>query len=403
MPGAADVLVVGGGIVGLATARALAVERGFAVTLVEAEPELGRHQTGHNSGVVHSGLYYLPGSRKAATCAAGREALFAYAAERGIPHERCGKLVVAVEEGELPRLAELERRGRANGLAGLERLDAAGVREREPEAAGLAGLWVPETGIVDYRAVTGALAADLRGAGGEIATGARLERIERNGRTLRAVAGGRGVQARFLVGCAGLQSDRVARLCGLAPRVRIVPFRGDYWELVGAGRARVRNLLYPVPDPDLPFLGVHLSRHVDGSVEAGPSAVLAWRREGYSRAAFSPRDAASTLAFPGFWRFAPRHLRAGLRELARAWSGRRFLADLQRLVPALGPDEVRRAGCGIRAQALGRDGRLVDDFVWEEDEGMIHVLNAPSPAATASLAIGREIAARAAARLADEG
>ena len=402
MPEGADVLVVGGGIVGLATARALTVERGLAVTLLEAEPELARHQTGHNSGVVHSGLYYPPGSRKAASCVAGREALFAYAVERGIAHERCGKLVVAVEEGELGRLDELERRGRANGLGGIERLDPAGIREREPQAAGLAGLWVAETGIVDYGAVARALADDVRGAGGEIVAGARLERVERRGRAIAAEAGGRRHEVRFLVACAGLQSDRVARLCGLEPEIRIVPFRGDYCELVGEGRRRVRNLLYPVPDPDLPFLGVHVSRRVDGRLEAGPSAVLAWRREGYSRTAFSLRDAASTLAFPGFWRLAPRHLRVGAEELARAFSRRRFVAALRRLLPTLRMEEVRRAGCGIRAQALARDGRLVDDFVWAEEEGMIHVLNAPSPGATAALAIGREIAARAVARLAAE-
>jgi L-2-hydroxyglutarate oxidase len=400
---AVDVLVVGGGLVGLATARALALEHALRVAVVEAGAELAAHQSGRNSGVVHSGLYYLPGSRKAATCVAGREALYAYVGERGIRHERCGKLVVAVDERELPRLDALEARGRANGLSGIERLDAAGVREREPEAAGVAGLWVPETGIVDYRAVARSFAEDLRAAGGTVIAGARLERvdrIERRGSTLEARAGGRRYPVRFLVGCAGLQSDRVARLCGLEPSVRIVPFRGDYYELVGAGRARVRNLLYPVPDPDLPFLGVHLTRRVDGMVEAGPNAVLAWRREGYSRAAFSLRDAASTLTFPGFWRLAPRYARVGWDELARAFSRRRFVAALRRLVPSLEESEVRRAGCGVRAQALARDGRLVDDFVWAEDEGMIHVLNAPSPGATASMAIGREIAARAASRLA---
>lgn len=397
---AVDVLVVGGGIVGLATARALALEHALAVAVVEAGADLASHQSGRNSGVVHSGLYYLPGSRKAATCVAGREALFAYVRERGIPHERCGKLVVALDERELSRLGELEARGRANGLAGLERLDSAGVREREPEAAGLAGLWVPETGIVDYRAVARSFADDVRGAGGEVVVGARFERLTRRDGGLEAHAGGRRFPVRFLVGCAGLQSDRVARMCGLEPQVRIVPFRGDYYELVGAGRGRVRNLLYPVPDPELPFLGVHLTRRVDGMVEAGPNAVLAWRREGYSRAAFSFRDAASTLAFPGFWRLAPRYARVGWEELVRAFSRRRFVAELRRLLPSLGEAEVRRAGCGIRAQALGRDGRLVDDFVWAEDEGMIHVLNAPSPGATASMAIGREIASRAAVRLA---
>jgi L-2-hydroxyglutarate oxidase len=398
---APDVLVVGGGIVGLATARALAVERGVAVELVEAEPGLARHQTGHNSGVVHSGLYYKPGSRKAATCAAGRAALYDYLAARGIRHERCGKLVVAVDEAELPRLDELERRGRANGLAGIERVDGAALRAHEPHAAGLAGLWVPETGIVDYSAVAAAFAEDVRAAGGTVATGARVARIRRRGGAIEVeTADGARRSAPFLVACAGLESDRVARAAGLEPDVRIVPFRGDYYELVPEARRLVRGLIYPVPDPELPFLGVHFTRRIDGAIEAGPNAVLAWKRAGYSRGAFSPADAAATLAFPGFWRLAPRYLGIGWDEYRRAWSRRRFVASLARLVPEIRETDVRRAGCGVRAQALGRDGRLVDDFAWAEDEGMIHVLNAPSPAATASMAIGREIAARAAGRLA---
>jgi L-2-hydroxyglutarate oxidase len=396
---AADVLVVGGGIVGLATARALALEHGLAVELLEAEPRLAAHQTGHNSGVVHSGLYYRPGSVKAATCAAGREALYRYVEERGIAHERCGKVVAAVAEEELPRLDELERRGRANGLAGLERLDGAGLRAREPRAAGRAGLWVPETGIVDYGAVAEAFAADVRAAGGAIATGARVERIARGRDTVEVSAGGTRRAAPFLVACAGLESDRLARAAGLDPGARIVPFRGDYYELVPAARGLVRGLIYPVPDPDLPFLGVHFTRRVDGSVEAGPNAVLAWRREGYSRTSFSFADAATTLAYPGFWRMAPRQARVAWGEYRRAFSRRRFVASLRRLVPDLKEEDVRRAGCGVRAQALGRDGKLLDDFVWAESERMLHVINAPSPAATASLAIGRQIAARVRERL----
>lgn len=396
---APDVLVVGGGIVGLATARALALEHGLAVELLEAESRLAAHQTGHNSGVIHSGLYYRPGSRKAATCAAGRDALYRYVAERGIAHERCGKVVVAVEDAELPRLDELERRGRANGLAGLERLDAAGVREHEPHAASVAGLWVPETGIVDYGAVAEAFAADVRAARGTITTGARVERIARGRDAVVVTAGGARRAAPFLVACAGLESDRVARAAGLEPGARIVPFRGDYYELAPAARGLVRGLVYPVPDPDLPFLGVHFTRRVDGTVEAGPNAVLAWRRAGYSRTSFSLADAATTLSYAGFWRMAPRHARVAWSEYRRAFSRRRFVASLRRLVPELAEGDVRRAGCGVRAQALGRDGRLLDDFVWAEAERMLHVINAPSPAATAALAIGREIAARVRERL----
>lgn len=397
---ASQILVVGGGIVGLATARALALAAGRRVTLLEAEPALARHQTGHNSGVVHAGLYYRPGSRKAATCAAGRAALYAYLAERGLPHERCGKLVVALDEAELGRLDELERRGLANGLTGLTRLDAAGLREVEPHAAGIAALHVAETGIVDFAAVAAAFAADIRAAGGRIETAARVRRIRsRPGQVEVECAGGARHAAPFLVACAGLESDRVARAAGLDPQLRIVPFRGDYWELVPAARPLVRALIYPVPDPELPFLGVHFTRRIDGAIEAGPNAVLAWKREGYSRHAFSPADALSTLSFPGFWRLAPRYAAIGWREYRRAWSRRRFVAELRRLLPALTEADVRRAGCGVRAQALGRDGRLVDDFVYVETERMLHVLNAPSPAATASLAIGDEIAARALARL----
>jgi L-2-hydroxyglutarate oxidase len=395
----ADVVVIGGGIVGLATARELATAHRLRVVVVEREPRVACHQTGHNSGVVHSGLYYRPESHKAATCVEGRESLFRYAAERRIPHERCGKVVVAVEAAELPRLEELERRGRANGLAGLERLDAAGIREREPHAAGLAGLHVPETGIVDFRAVAESFAADLRAAGGEVRTGAPVTAIEAGAGRVALGAGGERLEAGFLVACAGFESDRVARLAGLDPGVRIVPFRGDYCELAGEAKRLVRHLIYPVPDPELPFLGVHLTRRVDGAIEAGPNAVLAWRRDGYAPGAFSLRDAAATLCFSGFWRMGRRLLRTGAGEYARAWSRGRFLDALRRLLPALSESDLAPAGCGIRAQAVDRAGRLVDDFVFAEGERMLHVVNAPSPAATASMALARRIAERASARL----
>ena len=394
-----DVLVVGGGIVGLATARELATRHRLRVLVAERELRVAAHQSGHNSGVIHSGLYYNPDSHKARTCVEGRRALYAYLAERGIAHRRCGKLVVALAERELPRLDELERRGRANGLEGLERLDAAGLRVHEPHAAGLAGLWVPETGIVEFPAVARAFAADLAAAGGEVRLGAALREVTRRGGELRARLDGETVSARLLVACAGLASDRVARLCGLRPQMRIVPFRGDYLELAPAARALVRGLIYPVPDPELPFLGVHLTRRIDGGVEAGPNAVLAWKREGYGAGEFSFRDAGSTLSFPGFWRMARRQAAVAGREYRRAWSRRRFADELRRLVPELHERDLAPGGSGVRAQAVDRAGRLLDDFAFAEDEGMLHVLNAPSPAATASMAVARILAERAVAKL----
>lgn len=389
-----DVTVVGGGIVGLATARALAVEHRLRCLVLEAEDRLAFHQTGHNSGVVHSGLYYKPGSLKARLCAQGREAIFRMAGEKGIAHDRCGKVVVAVTESELPRLDELERRGRENGLTGIYRLDAQGLREHEPQAAGIAGLFVPATGIIDYVAVAEALAVEIRAAGSEVRCGAAVTAIHHRDGGVEVEARGERIATAFLVGCAGLASDRVARLAGLEPQVRIVPFRGDYYELVPEARKLVRHLIYPVPDPDLPFLGVHFTRRVDGAIEAGPNAVLAWKREGYSRSSFSLRDTASTLAFPGFWRMAPHYAGIGLAEYRRAWSRGLFVRSLQKLVPAITAGDVRPAGCGVRAQAMDRTGKLLDDFAFAEGERQLHVLNAPSPAATAALAIGQHLAAK---------
>jgi L-2-hydroxyglutarate oxidase len=401
-PARCDVAVIGGGIVGLATAMALAERTRATVVVLEAEDRLAAHQTGHNSGVIHSGLYYKPGSLKAANCVAGREALYGFCAAHDIAHERCGKVVVAVDERELPRLEELERRGRANGLAGLVRLDRAAIREYEPHARGVAGLFVPDTGIVDYTAVAEAYAGCVRGAGGSVVTGARVTACRRDpspggtapGIVLETPRGA--LRCGALVNCAGLHSDRVARLCGVEPGVRIVPFRGEYYDLVPEKHGLVRNLIYPVPDPAFPFLGVHLTRTVHGGVEAGPNAVLALKREGYGRADVSLRDTAELLAYPGFWRMGLRHWRMGLRESWRSTSRGAFVAALRRLVPELTPADVRRAGAGVRAQALEPDGRLADDFLIVEAGSMIHVLNAPSPAATVSITIGRTIAARAA-------
>ncbi len=389
-----DVAVVGGGIVGLATARALSSRPGLSLVVLEAEPGLARHQSGRNSGVVHSGLYYPPGSLKARLCRDGAEALFRFCAERGVPAQRSGKLVVAATAAELPRLDELERRGRANGLAGVRRLRPGELGEFEPHAAGAGGLWVPETGVVDFARVCEALAAEVRSAGGEVRTGARLEgaRAAAGGWTLETSGGALG--CRFLVACAGLQSDRVARLCGVEPGLAIVPFRGDYWRLVGGSRGLVRGLIYPVPDPGLPFLGVHLTRRIDGEVEAGPNAVPALAREGFRRSSFSARDALAVVGYPGFWRLARRHWLSGVAEIRRGASRRAFAAALARLVPAVRPADLERASSGVRAQAVEPSGELVDDFRMVEGERSLHVLNAPSPAATAALAIGRLLADR---------
>jgi (S)-2-hydroxyglutarate dehydrogenase len=395
-----DVVVVGGGIVGLATADAIAA-LGATVMVLEAEQVLAAHQTGHNSGVIHSGVYYKPGSLKASTCVAGRDDLYAFCAEAGVPTRRCGKLVVATREAQLPTLAVLEERGRANGLQGLARLDRADIERLDPDVVGVAGLWVAETGVVDFGAVTRALAARLLVRGGSVRTGARVVKVTLAARDVHVETAPRGAPlvARVLVNCAGLQSDRVARLAGVDPRIAIIPFRGEYYQLRPERAALVRHLVYPVPDPDLPFLGVHLTRRIDGRVEAGPNAVLALHREGYHRWAVSPRDVGATLGYPGFWRMARRFWRTGVSELGRSWSKRLFVHALQQLVPAVRAADLQWGGCGVRAQAVDRSGRLVDDFHIVDGEASLHLVNAPSPAATASLSIGRHLARRVLERL----
>jgi L-2-hydroxyglutarate oxidase len=395
--GAYDVAIVGGGIVGLATARALA-RPGVRLVVLEAEERLAAHQSGHNSGVIHSGLYYRPGSLKARDCVEGREAMYRFCAEHGIPHERCGKLVVATEARELPGLDELERRGRANGLAGLRRLGPEEIRAYEPNVRGVAALLVPDTGIVDFAQVTAALGESVRAGGGEIRLRTRVIGVAREagGLVLRTTQGD--LRARHLINCGGLQSDRIARLCGLRPGVAIVPFRGEYYQLRAERRHVIRNLVYPVPDATFPFLGVHFTRRIDGSIEAGPNAVLAFRREGYGRWSLSARDVLALAAYGGFWRMAGRYWRTGVAELGRSLSKRAFVAALRRLVPGLAAEDLVPGGTGVRAQAVEPNGALVDDFRIAEVERMIHVLNAPSPAATASLAIGKAIAGMAGRR-----
>jgi (S)-2-hydroxyglutarate dehydrogenase len=387
-----DVCIVGGGLVGLAVGRALLdVYPGIAVCLVEKETEVGRHQSGHNSGVVHSGLYYRPGSLKASLCVDGRERLYALCEEAGIPYRRCGKVVVAVQESEVPALEELERRGRANGLSGIRRLDRAGIRELEPAAAGIAGLHVPETGVVDFRAVAGHLAAGLRAAGADLRTGFRVASIDHtpSGVTVGGDAGR--VEARVLVNCAGLYADRVARMAGVDPSVQIVPFRGEYFTLDASVAHLVRALIYPVPDPRFPFLGVHFTRDIDDRVEVGPNAVLALGREHYRGARADWGDVREAVTYPGTLRLARRHLWSGIGEMVRSWSAHLYAGRARRLVPAVRRRHLLEGGAGIRAQAVERSGRLVDDFVIERAGSTVHVLNAPSPAATASLAIGRHI------------
>ncbi len=389
-----DVVVVGGGIVGLATAKALLTRRPRRVVVLEKEAEVAAHQTGHNSGVIHSGLYYKPGSLKAETCTRGRALLEAFCRERGVRFDTCGKIVLAVRAEQIAQLDELERRGRANGLTGMRRIGPERIRELEPNVAGVAALHVPETGIVDYRDVARAYAASIVEDGGEVRVATKLVSVARDGGEIVLETTSGTLRARALVNCAGLHSDRVARMCGVDPEVRIVPFRGEYYELVESKRSLVRNLVYPVPNPEFPFLGVHFTRMIGGGVEAGPNAVLALRREGYRKTSFSLSDAWATAAYPGFWRLAAKYWRTGAGEVWRSWNKRAFVEALRDLVPSLAEGDLVPGGAGVRAQALTRGGALVDDFAIVESERMVHVLNAPSPAATASLAIGQAIAAR---------
>ena len=388
-----DLVVVGGGLVGVATAyRFTRRLPGRDVLLLEKEPTLGQHQSGHNSGVLHSGLYYEPGSLKARNCVAGKAALEGFCAEAGVPFERCGKLVVATREAELGRLAALAQRARANGVE-AHRLTAAELRRVEPAAGGLAALHVPGTGIVDYRRVLAALAEAVRGAGGELRCGAEVRRARVVGEGVEIDLEGAAapLRARRAILCGGLQSDRLALRSGLEPGVRIVPFLGEYRALRPEYRERVRGLIYPVPDPALPFLGVHLTRRIDGGVDCGPNAVFAPAREGYAKAKLHLGDLAESLRWPGTWRLAARLAPLAAGELWRSWSTAAFARELARLCPELEADWLAPAPSGVRAQALDRAGRLVDDFTLLRDGPLLHVVNAPSPAATACLAIADQL------------
>jgi 2-hydroxyglutarate dehydrogenase len=393
-PERCDVAVVGAGIVGLALARELSTRGGApSVCVLEREERIATHQTGHNSGVIHAGVYYAPGSLKAELCVAGAREMYEFCEQRGIAHERCGKLIVATSPHELERLDELERRGRANGVE-LRRLGPREIAEIEPHARGVAALHSPGTGIADFAAVAHALADDVRAAGGAVVTGCAVTGVsERGGGGLLAIEHARGVlEARRAVFCAGAWSDRLAVAAGASPDPRIVPFRGAYLRLRPQRRSLVRALIYPVPDPRLPFLGVHLTKHVDGDVLIGPTALLAPGLDAYSLRRVRPRELAATLAWPGTWRLARRHWRAGAQELRHALSRRALVHAAARFVPELAPRDVEFAFAGVRAQALGRDGSLLDDFAYSVAGGALHVRNAPSPAATASLAIARRLA-----------
>ncbi|MEU9474140.1 L-2-hydroxyglutarate oxidase [Streptomyces sp. NPDC048191] len=386
-----DVLVVGGGIVGLSTAYAITrAAPGTRVTVLEKEPGPARHQTGRNSGVIHSGIYYRPGSLKARYAVRGAAEMVKFCAEYGIAHAVTGKLIVATEREELPRLHALVQRGRENGIP-VRELGPAQIGDHEPEVRGLAAIHVGTTGVCDFVGVARQLA---RASGAEIRYGARVVRVDRRPERGVAVltAGGDVVRARVLVNCAGLYCDELARLTGDEPGVRIVPFRGEYYEL--ARPELVRGLVYPVPDPAFPFLGVHLTRGIDGGVHIGPNAVPALAREGYGWGVVRPRELAGTVAWPGSWAIARRHWRYGAGELRRSVSKGAFLEAVRRLLPAVEPDDLVRAPAGVRAQAVLRDGTLVDDFLIKEGARAVHVLNAPSPAATASLPIGREVGRR---------
>jgi len=384
-----DAVIVGGGILGLATANELLRRRpDWSVVVFEKERELAAHQSGRNSGVIHTGIYYAAGSLKAQLCREGRELLFSFCDEEDIPYELCGKVVVAVEEGERAALAALERRGTANGIQ-LERIDGARLRELEPHCAGNDALHVPGTGLVDFRTVSAALARRVQRDGGRIATGTVVLRVDEGSSAVRVETSNGSVEAELAVVCAGVGADALAG--GTRAETRIIPFRGDYFALKPDAARLCRNLIYPVPDARFPFLGVHVNRRPDGQVWAGPNAVVALAREGYRRRDFAVRDAWSTLTYPGFLRLARMHWQLGLREVLRDWLRPLYAAEVRRYLPELSAGDLVAAPAGIRAQAVARDGRVLDDFLFREGRRTLHVLNAPSPAATSSLAIARRI------------
>ena len=387
-----DVAIAGGGIIGLSTAMHLTQRfPGLRVAVLEKESELATHQTGHNSGVIHSGIYYRPGSHKANFCVAGVQKLIDFCDENEIEYERCGKVIVATDESELGRLDNLYERGVANGVEGLEVIGPERLREIEPHAAGIKALWSPATGIADYPKVAQAYASKFAHAGGDIFTEAPVQGIQRNsdGVALQTPKGT--VQAKHMINCAGLYADRVAAMVEERVDVKIVPFRGEYFTLRPESHHLVSGLIYPVPDPRFPFLGVHYTRNIWGSVEAGPNAVLALSREGYRKSDLNLGESLETFVYPGFWKMTAKHWRTGLSEMRRSYSKGIFLRDLQRLLPEIREEDLAPGGSGVRAQAVARNGALLDDFSIIRGREAVHVLNAPSPGATSSLAIGEHI------------
>lgn len=386
-----DLIFIGGGIVGTASALQLLQKKNLRILLIEAEDSLARHQTGNNSGVIHSGLYYKPGSLKALNCTRGREMLYEFCQAHSIPFDKCGKIVVATDESEIPILRMLEERGIANGLVGIRRLTKDEIKEFEPYASGIEAIYVPQTGIVDYVAVTNKYAKLIIKNGGEIKLNAKASSIKVNCNEIVVLTEDDEFKAKYLVNCAGLYSDKVAQMSGINPDVKIIPFRGEYYELKKEKQHLVKNLIYPVPDPQFPFLGVHFTRMIHGGVEAGPNAVLAFKRTGYKKTDINISQIAEMIFYPGFWKMAKKHYRMGIREFRRSLSKKLFVKSLQKLIPDLTEDDIVPGGSGVRAQALDRDGKLLDDFRIIQTDKMIHVLNAPSPAATASLSIGHTI------------
>jgi L-2-hydroxyglutarate oxidase len=388
-----DVIIVGGGIVGLATAlKTLELRPGCSVVVLEKESDIARHQTGHNSGVIHSGLYYKPGSLKASLCVSGYRQLVDFCTSENIPYEICGKVVVATTDDQIPQLSELERRGHANGLSHIQRLTRAEIVEREPHCSGVAGLFVPYTGIVDYGSVCQAMRKKVEEMGGVVLLDHEVLGIREQSGEVLITTTNRELTARHVVTCGGLHSDRLAIQTMKTLDLRILPFRGEYFVLRDSAQQLVRNLIYPVPNPAFPFLGVHFTRMIDGSVECGPNAVLAFAREGYEKTTLNLRDLKETLTWPGFRVVARRYWRTGLGEYHRSLSKRAFVRALQTLVPAIDSDDLIPAPAGVRAQACDISGNLLDDFALRESPRVTHVCNAPSPAATASLAIGEYVA-----------
>lgn len=387
-----DCVIVGGGIVGLAVAMKLVQLRNHCrVAVIEKEAEFGAHQTGHNSGVIHSGIYYKPGSLKARLCVRGANELIRFCAEHDVPFDICGKVVVASEPAEIPFLEELHRRGTANGIEGLRLMEPEEVREHEPNVSCIKGMHVPTTGIVDFQQVAQTYAQVFERSGGALFPGHKVTGVHDDRGTIRIQTNQGVFITRSLANCGGLYADHVARLTGLKPPCRIVPFRGEYYEILPARAHLVRTLIYPVPDPRFPFLGVHFTRMINGKVEAGPNAVLAWAREGYTKSTVSPAETLESLSYPGFWRLAARYWKPGFQEIRRSYSKGLFHRALKRLVPAIQREDLVPGGAGVRAQALKRDGSLLDDFLILPHGRTVHVLNAPSPAATSSLAIADHI------------